>query len=97
MLKFDQWLVQEWSDVMLDQMLAAFEFDSSDLIPLVAIGGGLLIAAISSIMWCIVTTVRTKEAERTRREIAAYVSEGTITPDEGERLMRTAGKHTPCS
>lgn len=26
--------------------------------------------------------------ERTRREIAAYVAEGSITSDEGERLLR---------
>lgn len=26
--------------------------------------------------------------ERSRREIAAYVAEGTITPDQGERIMR---------
>ena len=29
--------------------------------------------------------------ERTRREIAAYIAEGTLTPEQGERLMN-AGK-----
>lgn len=31
--------------------------------------------------------------ERTRREIAAYIAEGSLTPDQGERLMK-AGKST---
>ena len=26
--------------------------------------------------------------ERSRREIAAYIAEGSITPDQGERLMK---------
>lgn len=34
--------------------------------------------------------VRTRHRERTRREIAAYVAEGSITPDDGTRLL-TAG------
>ena len=28
--------------------------------------------------------------ERTRREIAAYIAEGSMTADQGERLMRAA-------
>ena len=31
--------------------------------------------------------VRTRHRERTRREIAAYVAEGSITPDDGARLL----------
>lgn len=31
--------------------------------------------------------------ERTRREIAAYIAEGSMTPEQGERLM-SAGRRT---
>ena len=31
--------------------------------------------------------------ERTRREIAAYIAEGSMTPEQGERLMK-AGDRT---
>ena len=31
---------------------------------------------------------QTAEREQTRREVAAYVAEGSMTPDEGERLLR---------
>lgn len=37
---------------------------------------------------------RTRQREQTRREIAAYVAEGSITPSDGERLMRAAA-HDP--
>lgn len=33
-------------------------------------------------------TVRTITRERTRREIAAYIAEGTMTPEQGERLLK---------
>jgi len=32
--------------------------------------------------------VQTIARERTRREIAAYIAEGSMTPDQGERLLR---------
>lgn len=32
--------------------------------------------------------VRVTSQERTRREIAAYIAEGTMTPEQGERLLR---------
>lgn len=35
---------------------------------------------------------RTKEREQSRREIAAYVAEGSITAEEGERLMNAGEK-----
>lgn len=34
---------------------------------------------------------RTRSRDQLRREIAAYVAEGSMTADEGERLMRAAG------
>jgi hypothetical protein len=47
-------------------------------------------------LWIVVHNVvrmhRTSERERTRREIAAYVAEGTMTPEHGERLMAAGEK-----
>ena len=42
---------------------------------------GMLLKSITAIM-------TTSARERSRREIAAYIAEGSITPDQGERLMR---------
>ncbi len=30
---------------------------------------------------------RTRARERSRREIAAYIAEGSMTPEQGERLL----------
>ena len=35
-----------------------------------------------------VQVMTTSSRERSRREIAAYVAEGSITPEHGERLLR---------
>ena len=32
--------------------------------------------------------------ERTRREIAAYIAEGSMTPEQGEKLMASNPKNT---
>ena len=50
------------------------------IIGLVMLLGGL-IKAVTSV---VATTAR----ERSRREIAAYIAEGSITPEQGERLIR---------
>ena len=36
--------------------------------------------------------VNNNARERSRREIAAYIAEGSMTPDQGERLMRAIPK-----
>ena len=35
-------------------------------------------------------------AERTRREIAAYIAEGSMSPEQGERLL-SSGKRRGCN
>lgn len=60
----------------------------SELIPLVAIVGGLTFAATIVIINTTAAVLKTKAKEQSRREIAAYVAEGSMTPDEGERLMK---------
>lgn len=53
------------------------------------IGGTIAIVAI--IFGTITKMFRTMARERTRREIAAYIAEGSMTPEQGERLLK-AGK-----
>lgn len=36
---------------------------------------------------------KNNEREKTRREIAAYVAEGSMTPEEGERLLAAGNEH----
>jgi len=44
----------------------------------------LLIRTIGSVL-------KSNNKEKTRREIAAYIAEGSMSPEQGERLMK-AGK-----
>ncbi len=37
--------------------------------------------------------IKSVSRERTRREIAAYIAEGSMSPEQGERLMK-AGRET---
>lgn len=37
-------------------------------------------------------SLRVEQIERSRREIAAYVAEGSMTPEQGERLLRAGTK-----
>jgi len=51
--------------------------------------GGLALCVITGIVFGTFSKIVTSLArERTRREIAAYIAEGSITADEGERLLR---------
>lgn len=49
------------------------------------------VGAIITLAGIFFTTIRsageTKEREKSRREIAAYIAEGSISPEDGERLM----------
>lgn len=40
----------------------------------------------------VTNVVRSVTRERTRREIAAFIAEGSMTPEQGERLMNSGEK-----
>ncbi len=56
-----------------------------------------LFLASAGIVWIIfgsiVAVFKSVSRERTRREIAAYIAEGSMTPDQGERLLRAGEKN----
>ncbi len=54
------------------------------LIPGIVMGGVVLIVAFNVVAGVLKTNAR----ERSRREIAAYIAEGSMTPEQGERLMK---------
>ena len=57
----------------------------------VVFGVGGLISLMGIFFGTIKSTGETKEREKSRREIAAYIAEGSMTPEDGERLLN-AGK-----
>lgn len=43
---------------------------------------------LGSVIKSLTTVITTASRERSRREIAAYIAEGSMTPEQGERLMK---------
>jgi hypothetical protein len=58
-----------------------------DEIAVLAVGGGLLIAIISIVASAIHRTTVARQREQSRREIAAYVAEGSMSADDAAKLM----------
>jgi hypothetical protein len=65
----------------MDQILAA----AADWYVVTIIGGCFVLSMVFKALTTIATTAA---RERSRREIAAYIAEGTINADQGERLIR---------
>lgn len=60
---------------------------ADDVVP----GIMMIIGGVVAVTWIIANTMRksaaVKHREESRREIAAYVAEGSMTPEQGEKLM----------
>lgn len=65
-----------------------------NIIPIFAITFGCTIAIVTIIVSAWKSNVATREREQSRREIAAYVAEGSMTPEQGEKLI-AAGTPPP--
>jgi len=68
---------RSWADVFAEVAGPGFLFLMIFSVPIIAIAGGTLKVILSE-----------RGKERTRQEVAAYVAEGSMTADEGERLLR---------
>ena len=70
--------------------------DGGMLIPLVAIVLGCGIGMVAIIATAITRMSAARHREETRREIAAYVAEGTISPQDAVAMIN-AGQSKPIS
>ena len=75
-------------------MESAYLFGPDETVKLVGVAGGLLLGAMFiaflmlAVWWDSRSKVRrTEEFENSRREIAAYVAEGSIAPDDAAKLL----------
>lgn len=57
----------------------------------IAVVGAFALPIIAIVLSTVRKTVETKAREESRREIAAYVAEGSISPDDAAKLI-AAGK-----
>jgi hypothetical protein len=58
-----------------------------DVIKIIGISGGIALAIVFVAMKYAARIRESTAREQTRREIAAYIAEGTMTVEQGERLM----------
>ncbi len=69
----------------------AFDFDgllhSVNIIPIIAIVTGCSVGVIAIICGTISSVAKSRANEATKREIAAYVAEGSIDPDKAIALL----------
>lgn len=59
----------------------------------VIVGGGLLFAAVVVVTGMIKSVMGTRAREQTKREMAAYVAEGSVQPEDAIKML-TAGNGT---
>lgn len=75
-------------------------FSDGDAIKVLAVGGGLLIGLVAIVGGLIQTVLTTRAREATKREIAAYIAEGTMTAEDAERVLTSDiphwKKNRPC-
>ena len=74
----------------MQPIIDAIAKDPEMIIPILMIPAGVVVALFAMIL----RAGNIKERERTRREVAAYVAEGSITPEDAERMLtaRSPGK-----
>jgi hypothetical protein len=65
--------------------------DKGVLVPVLIFAGIVMTVAMKTVG----STIRSVAREKTRREIAAFIAEGSMTPEQGERLMKAGD--TPAS
>ena len=82
---------------MMDQILAHTMSNNAEsliqamgdnIVVAIVFGVGGVLAFIGIIFGSLVSVNKTKESEKTKRELAAYVAEGSMTPADAERLLR---------
>jgi len=58
----------------------------------------IIFAAITtmSIVKALTRMVTRLASERTRREVAAYIAEGSMTPEQGEKLLASTKQNDGC-
>lgn len=72
----------------MDRFLEAIARDPDDfIVPVFMFSAMFIIGLVAVIGGFITTVITTRQREQTRREIAAYVAEGSMPPEVAERML----------
>jgi hypothetical protein len=77
---------------VLEEIILEVIHDDEKLFLVLGIG----LFALLGIMSMVTKTFTAVASERTKREIAAYIAEGTMSPEQGERLVKAGKKSNWC-
>ncbi len=55
---------------------------------IIVFGSMLLCGVVAIVFGTLASVLNRHSTEKSRREIAAYIAEGSLTPEQGEALMR---------
>lgn len=58
---------------------------------------GSVVGITAIVFGAVRSMVRSTAREKTRREIAAYIAEGSMTPEQGEKLMGAGERRSGCN
>lgn len=73
-------------------LVLGFELSSNHAFVLMLMAVIMSVPIVGIIASAISTASKNKEREQTRRELAAYVAEGSMTADEAERILKAGPK-----
>lgn len=76
----------------MNEISQALSEDVALLIPIIAVGGGFVVAIIAIIFGSIRRVAINGERQKSLREIAAYIAEGSMTPEQGEKLLAASNQ-----
>jgi hypothetical protein len=76
----------------MQEILQNITSDQGSFAMFLVFGMGGLIALAAIFFGTIKSTGETKEREKSRREIAAYIAEGSMTPEDGERILSAGNR-----
>jgi hypothetical protein len=71
----------------MNELIRSLTTDAQPIVPIMIFGSFALVGSLAIIFGLGRKIAETKEREKSRREIAAYVAEGSMTPDDAERLL----------
>lgn len=78
----------------MEQLLQNMQPGDKDvLITFIVFGTVLIIAIVAIVFGSVRKMVVSSNVEKSRREIAAYIAEGSMSPEDGERLLAAGRKN----
>lgn len=66
--------------------------DDGEFIPVMLFAVGGVVSILWTIAWSFTTVLTTRSKEATKREIAAYVAEGMLDPDQAVAMLNAGEK-----